>query len=155
MASVLTHNTDNGLWFQEQYQQPPWSCWEYTVSGLPGAVGNNNPHESFWKDYKHCCLDGVRVRHKAFLREVFPRSLFQIWPGRMDPPVRQCPFLTGMERAQAEARLRHEEAVLQSAYQDSEFFVRPGVFAGRTLPVCRTESCLPNVCPVGAWQFGI
>jgi hypothetical protein len=27
MASALTHNIDIGSWFQEQYQQPPWSCW--------------------------------------------------------------------------------------------------------------------------------
>ena len=47
MASALTDNTAIGAWFQEQYQQPPWSCWQYTASGLPGAVPNNNPHESF------------------------------------------------------------------------------------------------------------
>ena len=93
MASALTHNTDIGLWFQEQYQQPPWSCWQYTASGLPGAVRNNNPHESFWKEYKTYCLDGVRVGHKAFLHEVFPRSLFQMWPCRMGPPVRQMSLL--------------------------------------------------------------
>ena len=145
MASALTHNTAIGAWFQEQYQQPPWSCWQYTASGLPGAVPNNNPHESFWKDYKNYCLDGVRVGHKAFLHEVFPRSLFQMWPDRMGAPVRQIRYLSAAQLLEAEDRLKHEDAVVQSAYQDREFFVRPGVFAGRPLPVCRAESCLPSV----------
>jgi len=177
MASALTHNTAIGAWFQEQYQQPPWSCWQYTASGLPGAVPNNNPHESFWKEYKHYCLDGVRVGHKAFLHEVFPRSLFQMWPSRMGAPVRQIRFLTGAQLLEAESRLKHDDAVVQSEHQDREFFVRPGVFAWCPLPVGSPESCLPSVCsavcpvfaqclpsvcpvfahsnPVGVWQFGI
>ena len=146
MASALTHNTAIGAWFQEQYQQPPWSCWQYTASGLPGAVPNNNPHESFWKEYKHYCLDGVRVGHKAFLHEVFPRSLFQMWPSRMGAPVRQIRFLTGAQLLEAESRLKHDDAVVQSEHQDREFFVRPGVFAWCPLPVGSPESCLPSVC---------
>ena len=93
MISALTRNTDTGLWFREQYQQPPWPCWQYTASGLPGASGNNNLHESFWKQYKTCFLDDVRAGHNAFFHEVFPRPLFQLWPSQMGPPLRQCKFL--------------------------------------------------------------
>ena len=34
MASALTHNTAIGAWFQEQYQQPPWSCWQHTAHAI-------------------------------------------------------------------------------------------------------------------------
>ena len=51
MACEITGNAANGEWFAGEYQTSPHSCWQYSASMLPGAIGNQNPIESFWKSF--------------------------------------------------------------------------------------------------------
>ena len=128
MACEITGNAANGEWFAGEYQTTPHSCWHYSASLLPGAIGNQNPIESFWKAFKHQLMDTCRVGHKVLLHDVFPSALTQLWPLWMGAPTRQCFHLGNKELEQARQRLcGTEEPVVQNPYRPEYFYVNSGV----------------------------
>ena len=128
MACEITGNAANGEWFAAEYQTSPHYRWQYSASMLPGAIGNQNPIESFWKSFKHLLMDSQRVGHHPLLYEVFPRALMNMWPSWMGPPTRQCIYLGKDDLREAHERLcATGEPVVQDKYRPERFYLNSGV----------------------------
>ena len=128
MACEITGNSENWKWFLKEYQTTPHSCWHYSASQLPGAMGNDNPLESFWKKFKTIFMDSCRCGHKALLHEVFPRAVTNMWSLCMGAPLRQCLHLRKGQYAQVHKRLCGTEVpILQNPFRPEEFFINSDV----------------------------
>lgn len=124
----ISGNSGNGKWFLNEYQTSPHSCWQYSASQLPGAMGDDNPLERFWRSFKAVFMDSCRCGHKALLHEVFPRAVTNMWPRCMGAPLRQCLHLQKDQYAQVHNRLCGTEVpILQNAFRPEEFFINSGV----------------------------
>ena len=128
VACEITGNSANWKWFLKEYQTSPHSCWHYSASQLPGAMGNDNPLESFWKKLKTIFMDSCRCGHKALLYEVFPRAVTNMRPLSMGAPLRQCLHLRMEQLMQVHKRLCATEIpIVQNALRPEEFFLNSGV----------------------------
>ena len=128
VACEITGNSGNSEWFRKEYQTTPHSCWHYSASQLPGAMGNDNPLESFWKKFKTILMDSCRCGHRALLYEVFPRALTNMWPTCMGPPLRQCFYIGKKQFMLLHSRLCGTELpIVQNSFNLEEFFINSGV----------------------------
>jgi hypothetical protein len=146
LACEITGNTANGEWFAGEYQASPHSCWQYSASMLPGAIGNQNPIESFWKSFKHILMDSRRVGHHPLLYEVFPRALTNMWPHWMGPPTRQCWHLGKEDLMEARSRLcGTEEPIKQDECRPERFYVNSGVLPPNSHIIPTNDRSCPNL----------